>query len=202
MSYKEELFSSNISILVARVKTETQHRYAGQTGQVLGWGLGDTFNTSCVLRKTSLIVYRPGSCAAFAAFRLFCAGYPEGKHDACSVIAIILFIHAVRISSNFLYYTLKGDSGGPFQVINSRGKYELIGICVYIAYWVYQSKEYARSIIIMRNIFRNCIILWNSLRRRRVTWSLHRRAFCIRMDLRGSFSGLHVLLEMNNKNFE
>ncbi|XP_032456097.1 transmembrane protease serine 9 [Nasonia vitripennis] len=90
------------NIMLARVNTEA--RYAGRTGYVLGWGVGDSDNTSCVLRKTSLVVYKPGTCA-FTAFRVFCAGYPEGKHDVCS-----------------------GDSGGPFQVINAQGRYELIGI--------------------------------------------------------------------------
>ena len=68
------------------IRKTTEVKYGGQFGEISGWGVGDTDNESCVLRKTSLIVYKPEKCP-FKAFYLFCAGDPKGRRDACVVNA-------------------------------------------------------------------------------------------------------------------
>ncbi|XP_069704792.1 proclotting enzyme-like [Periplaneta americana] len=85
-----------------------------QEGTALGWGVlafQSPFKT-CELRQVELLLIPRAQCLVQSSYTpemlpptLFCAGFPQGGKDSC-----------------------QGDSGGPLQVMNSQGRYELLGI--------------------------------------------------------------------------
>lgn len=71
--------------------------YTGRLGVVAGWGLTEEREvSSSILQKVSVPVWSKQDCYASGygerklSENMFCAGYPEGKRDACQV--------------NYLYY--------------------------------------------------------------------------------------------------
>lgn len=77
--------------------------YSGQVGIVAGWGkLGENEKSSHVLRKVAVPVWSKKECYESGygeqkiSENMFCAGYFEGKRDACQVRSrVLLFAYAV-----------------------------------------------------------------------------------------------------------
>lgn len=96
---------------------------------VAGWGkLGEKEKTSRILRKVAVPVWSKEDCYNSGygqnkiSENMFCAGYPEGKRDACMVIP-----QKFMLGLGFMLCLLQGDSGGPLHMTNSNGDMEIIG---------------------------------------------------------------------------
>ncbi|XP_015606009.1 clotting factor B isoform X1 [Cephus cinctus] len=85
-------------------RTTTTIKFNGKTVSALGWGENDISKKVCTLHKVKLKLYHPIDCPTKVS-TLLCAGISSGGQDAC-----------------------QGDSGGPLQILNDKGRYELIGI--------------------------------------------------------------------------
>nr|XP_022904924.1 trypsin 3A1-like isoform X2 [Onthophagus taurus] len=86
--------------------------YSGLPGVVAGWGrLGENMDTSRTVKKAIVPIWAQSDCynSGYGEQKLsenmFCAGYIDGKSDAC-----------------------RGDSGGPLNVKTPLGYTEVIGI--------------------------------------------------------------------------
>lgn len=88
----DEPVEFNSGIQTVCLPTSGVEDYSGKTAVVAGWGkLGEKQNPSRILRKVAVPVwsreecYKSGYGEKKISENMFCAGYPEGKRDACQV---------------------------------------------------------------------------------------------------------------------
>lgn len=110
-----------------------ENDFTGSLGIVAGWGrVEERRPPSKTLRRVVVPIWSQQQCleAGYGSKKIsdnmMCAGYHDGKKDACQV-SIQVFSER-RMLFNHTVFIRQGDSGGPMHKMGNAGSMEVIGV--------------------------------------------------------------------------